>query len=86
MSKQFVSCIVFSVVCPPPCKTFTSLGTYLSLTDLSEQHLRVVAVSCALVDQADAHHGRHLNVVRYIQLSGGGREQCGNVDAQQAGD
>lgn len=55
-------------------------------TYLSQQHLGRVPVGSALVDQAYAHHGGHLDVVGHVQLGGGGRQQGGDVDAQQAGD
>lgn len=55
-------------------------------TYLSQQHLGSVPVGSALVDQAYPDHGSHLDVVGDIQLGGGGRQQGGDVDAQQAGD
>lgn len=55
-------------------------------TYLSQQHLGSVPVGSALVDQAYSDHGSHLDVVGDIQLRGGGWQQGGDVDAQQAGD
>lgn len=55
-------------------------------TYLSQQHLSSVPVGSALVDQAYPDHGSHLDVVGDIQLCGGGWQQGGNMDAQQAGD
>lgn len=55
-------------------------------TDFGQQHLGRVPVRCALVHQPYPHHGRHLHVVGYVQLGGGGRQERGDVDAQQARD
>lgn len=56
------------------------------LTYLSEEHFCVVAVPGALVDEADANHGGHLDAVRHVQFSGGGRQQCRDMDAEQPRD
>lgn len=58
-----------------PYWTTTYVIRDVGLTNRSQRaHLCVVAVARVLEDQADAQHGRHLHVVWYVQLSGGGWE------------